>query len=114
MAECRPGSAGQPRSPGGSSSYGTLAIGHGRLAICRASVAIRVSNGLFELDAEGEARAFIVPTRMGNPMSPEASDPVQAVREGEILDLLAFSPSYPMRWALRTGNATWLGAIPPQ
>src|SRR6266550_6674203 len=89
-------------------------VGGPGLAIGPAFAAIRVSNGLFELDAEGDARAFIVPIRIGNPISPEASDPVQAVREGKILDLLAFSPAYPMRWALRTGNATWLGAIEPQ
>ncbi len=89
-------------------------VGGPGLAIGPAIAAIRTSDGRFELDPEGDARAFIVPIRIGNPISPEASDPVQAVREGEILDLLAFSRSYPMRWALRTGNATWLGAIEPQ
>ena len=52
--------------------------------------------------------------RVANPVTAEAADPIEAVRHGVIGDLLAFSPSYPERWALRTGNATWLGAVEPQ
>jgi hypothetical protein len=44
----------------------------------------------------------------------EAIDPLTAVRTGPVIDLLAFSPLAPRRWALRRGIATVLGAIEPQ
>src|SRR3954469_14456498 len=68
----------------------------------------------FEPDPDGDGFGFIVPVRIDNPLSPEAVDPVATVRDGLIVDLLAFSPAVPNRWALRTGAATWLGAAEPQ
>ena len=44
----------------------------------------------------------------------EVNDPIKAVRHGTLIDLIALSPAYPNQWALRLGNATWLGAIEPQ
>jgi hypothetical protein len=44
----------------------------------------------------------------------EAHDPPHTVRAGELVDLVAWHPRHPHRWALRTGAAEWLGAIEPQ
>src|SRR2546421_7018607 len=65
-------------------------VGGPGLAIGPAVAAIRVSKGRFEFDPDGDATAFIVPVRVDNPISPEATDPVHTTREGEIIDLLAF------------------------
>src|SRR4051812_42542092 len=72
-------------------------VGGPGLTVGPALASIQVADCRFQFDPDGDERAFIVPIRIGNPISPEASDPVEAVREGEILDLLAFSPAYPMR-----------------
>ena len=69
---------------------------------------------LFELDPDSEDAAFILPVRAEHPTTPESTDPAGAVRHGPIVDLLAFSPAFPHRWALRVGAATWLGAVMPQ
>jgi hypothetical protein len=76
---------------------------------------IRVSNDAttFEPDESGGG-AFIVPVRVENPITPEAFDPVRAVRDGAIVDLAGFHPHHPDRWALRRDVAEWLGAIEPQ
>src|SRR5438270_930763 len=79
-----------------------------------AFASIQIADGRFQLDAHGDAKAFVIPVRVGNPLTAEASDPTKAVRHGILIDLIAVSPSYPDRWALRVGNATWLGAIEPQ
>src|SRR5829696_4465459 len=85
-------------------------VGGAGLAVAPARARISVSrDGLFEPDPDSDAVAFIVPTRVGNTVSPEVSDPIETVRDGEIVDLLAFSPAFPNRWALRTGAASWLG-----
>jgi hypothetical protein len=68
----------------------------------------------FEFDPDADTVAFILPVRIEQTVSPEAADPARAVREGEIADLIAFSPLHPSEWALRTGAATWLGSIEPQ
>jgi hypothetical protein len=44
----------------------------------------------------------------------EASNPSSVVSIGPAVDLLAFHPGAPNRWALRYGLATVLGAIAPQ
>jgi len=78
-------------------------------AFCR----IRVAGNTYEPDPYGGA-AFLIPARVDNPVTPEARDPVEAIRSGEIVDILAFHPAYPRRWALRCDAAEWLGAIAPQ
>lgn len=89
-------------------------VGGPGLAIGIALAPISVSrDGLYQSDPDG-GPAFILPVRVDSPISPEAADPVATVRHGEIVDLLAFSPAFPQRWALRTGAATWLGAVEPQ
>ena len=84
-------------------------------AIGPAYARIRLSRDrkLFEFDLDSEDAAFVLPIR-GGAVSPEAADPVAEVRHGQIVDLLAFSPAFPYRWARRTGAATWLGSIEPQ
>jgi hypothetical protein len=91
-------------------------IGEQGLMVGLAVASIRLSRdrSLFEFDPDADAAAFILPIRIEHAISPEAADPARAVREGEIADLLAFSPNHPARWALRMGNATWLGNIEPQ
>ena len=89
-------------------------IGGPGLAVGPALASIQITDGRFQLDTHGDAKAFVIPVRVGNPLTAEVSDPIRAVRCGALIDLLAVSPSYPDRWALRVGNATWLGAIEPQ
>jgi hypothetical protein len=91
-------------------------IGEAGFAIRPAVAPIIVTrDGLhYEPDPDGDGLAFILPVRIDNPLSPEAADPDETVRSGEIADLVAFSAAFPNRWALRTGAATWLGAVEPQ
>jgi hypothetical protein len=56
----------------------------------------------------------LIPVRVDSPVLPEAADPAAAVSAGAIVDIVACHPRHPGRWALRTGVAEWLGAIPPQ
>jgi hypothetical protein len=84
------------------------------IGLALAPIALSRDGSLFQFDPDSDNVAFIFPVRGGNPTSPEAADPDQEVRTGAIVDLLAFSPRYPKRWALRVGNATWLGAVEPQ
>ena len=79
-----------------------------------APIAITRDGLHFEPDPDGDGFAFIVPVRIDNLLSPEAADPVVTVRDGAIVDLLAFSAAVPNRWALRTGAGTWLGCVEPQ
>ena len=63
---------------------------------------------------DGGGSAFIVPVRVESAVTPEAAGPLEAIRDGWIVDLVAFHPSHPGRWALRRGAAEWLGVIEPQ
>jgi len=84
----------------------------GRFRMCGiARVAVR--DGLYQPDEEGGV-AIITPVRVERPVSPEARRPAIWARWGPIVDLLAWHPSEPLRWALRTGAAEWLGCIEPQ
>src|SRR5713226_352032 len=68
---------------------------------------------LYMPHADGDP-AFITPVLGHFADTPESTDPRVFVRFGNIIDLLAWDPRYPDRWALRTGAATWLGCVPPQ
>lgn len=68
----------------------------------------------FEPDPQSPAQAFIVPVRVEHPGTPESSNPTAALCDGDIVDLVAFTPALRARWALRVGTAEWLGACPPQ
>ena len=89
-------------------------VGGPGLAVGPAFASIRIADGRFQLDRDGDAKAFVIPVRVGNPLTAEVNDPIKAVRHGTLIDLIALSPAYPNQWALRLGNATWLGAIEPQ
>jgi len=89
-------------------------VGGPGLAVGPAFASIQVADGRFQLDRDGDAKAFVIPVRVGNPLTAEVNDPIKAVRHGTLIDLIALSPAYPNQWALRLGNATWLGAIEPQ
>src|SRR4051812_28263297 len=55
---------------------------------------VQVHNGgnLFEPDAESPMQGFILPVRVEYPDTPETTDPRAAITEGEIVDLVAFTP----------------------
>lgn len=59
-------------------------------------------------------RTFISPVMIEWPDTPESSVPAQAVRFGELIDLVTWHPAHPHALALRVGDAEWLGSIPPQ
>src|SRR5215475_141995 len=82
-------------------------------AIVPAKAQITVDGETYEPDPDGGA-AYLIPVRADSRLTPEAADPPEAVRSGAIIDLLAFHPAHPYRWALRRDSAEWLGAIPPQ
>jgi hypothetical protein len=79
----------------------------GRVLVCR------IGNDLYEPDPDGIA-VFVTPVLTHYPDTPESLDPESAVRCGALVDLVAWHPKCPNRWRLRTGAATWAGAIPPQ
>jgi hypothetical protein len=48
-------------------------------------------------------------------VTPETmDDPHEVISWGAIVDLVAFHPRHPARWALRVGAAEWLGCCEPQ
>jgi hypothetical protein len=70
----------------------------------------------YQPDPSG-APAWIIPVCAVDPGRPdaiEAVDPLGIVGLGPVIDLVAFHPAAPNRWALRYGLATVLGAIEPQ
>jgi|SRR5690242_7910343 len=81
--------------------------------IVPANTQITLGGATYEPDPDGGA-AYLIPVRVDNPLTPEAADPPEAVRSGAIIDLLAFHPAHPYRWALRRDAAEWLGPIEPQ
>jgi hypothetical protein len=62
----------------------------------------------------GAPIAVVVPVLVDDPLTPESRWPAMAPLFGQLVDLIAFSIATPKRWALRTGNAQWLGAVQPQ
>ena len=88
-------------------------VGGPGLAVGPALACVRVANETFVFDDEA-ASAFVIPVRVENHITPEVSDPVQTVRDGKIVDLVAFHPAHSHCWALRYGSAEWLGAIEAQ
>jgi len=75
---------------------------------------IRLCRGdLFEPDPDGRA-CLITPVCVHTELDPESSDPKVYCRAGAIIDLVAWHPEQPDRWALRLGTPEWLGCIGPQ
>jgi len=84
----------------------------GRFRMCGIA-RVAVQGGLYQLDEESGV-AIITPVRVERPVSPEARRPAIWARWGPIVDLVAWHPKEPLRWALRVGSAEWLGCIEPQ
>lgn len=83
---------------------------------CPAPMRLRRFGDRYVPDASGSP-AWIIPVCVSDPQCPwdiEVVDPIRTVSVGAVIDLLAFSPLAPGRWALRFGKAVALGAIPPQ
>jgi hypothetical protein len=75
---------------------------------------IRVGNGLYEPAPDGRW-AYVTPVLVDNELGPEAAQPISCARIlGHLVDLLAWHPRHPRRWALRVGAAPWLGCCEPQ
>ena len=55
--------------------------------------------------------AFVTPILVEYPDTPEAHIPAQAVRFGDIVDLVIWDQRHPHSWALRRGAAEWLGTV---
>ena len=71
---------------------------------------------MFEPDEDGGA-VWVIPATCVDPARPEeieAVDPLDVVRTGPIVDLVAFHPARRNRFALRIGNAVALGCVEPQ
>jgi hypothetical protein len=74
------------------------------------------AQSLFEPDEHGKA-AWVLPATCCDPARPEeieAVNPLCVVAIGPVIDLVAFHPDSSHRFALRTGAAVVLGAVPPQ
>jgi hypothetical protein len=59
-------------------------------------------------------KAFLTPARVHCADTPESPVPDSAVRVGNLVDIVAWHPLRPDRWAMRVGSAEWLGCIEPQ
>lgn len=73
-----------------------------------------VGSALFQPNPDSNLAAWVLPVRVDYPDTPESTDPEAATSLGDIVDLVAFDPELGAQWVLRTGNAEWLGACPPQ
>jgi hypothetical protein len=82
-----------------------LLIGIGQVRLYRSD--------LYEPDPDGRA-CLITPVCVHTALDPESSAPEVFCRAGAIVDLVAWHPEQPDRWALRAGAAEWLGCIEPQ
>jgi hypothetical protein len=82
-----------------------LLIGIGQVRLYRSD--------FYEPDPDGRA-CLITPVCVHTALDPESSAPEVFCRAGAIVDLVAWHPEQPDRWALRAGAAEWLGCIEPQ
>jgi hypothetical protein len=69
--------------------------------------------GFYEPDTQGGC-CLITPVRVHTALTPESTSPDVYCRLGAIIDLVAWHPARPRRWALRAGIAEWLGCVEPQ
>ena len=86
------------------------AVMHGLIRTARIRLA---ADGLFEFETDG-APAFVTPIVGWPDGDIEHPDPIEAQSELPILDLVAWHPSAPGRWALFRGAVTVLGLVEPQ
>jgi hypothetical protein len=63
---------------------------------------------------DGAPLAVVLPVLIDDALTPGSRWPAMAPLFGHLVDLVAFTTSNPDRWALRTGAASWLGAVQPQ
>lgn len=61
---------------------------------------------------DGGHFAYITPLRVERPDTALSPEPWEAARFGELVDLIAWDPAAPQRWALRVGASSSLGSIP--
>ena len=89
----------------GDIDLGMVGVARGRLA----------KFDLFEPDPCG-ALTYLCPVRIDpfNPLCIASPVADSAVRFGHLIDIAAFHPDFPDRWALRLGTADCLGLIEPQ
>jgi hypothetical protein len=73
----------------------------------------RVEGDHFAPDDDGGV-AFVTPVRTHYPLSFETPIPGDALRLGDIVDLVFWHPRFPRAWAVRRGVAEVLGLVPPQ
>jgi hypothetical protein len=93
-----------------------IALGIDRFDVCQLcgiAPVRRCGGELYEPDPAGRA-AIITPVLVQDPATPESNLPHSYCRFGEVVDLVAWDPRRPRRWALRVGAAEWLGCIEPQ
>lgn len=76
-------------------------------------IAVHHRGDLYEPVEDGP-RAFITPVRGFPDGALESSDPDVALRYCDIVDLVAWHPMRPDRWALRRGSVVALGIVEPQ
>ena len=84
----------------------------GQFLIGAALIRLSGDGALYEPDPEG-APAYLVPALVDDPATPE-STVEQYEQLGALVDVVAWHPRHPERWALRCGVAEWLGHIEPQ
>jgi hypothetical protein len=87
--------------------------------VCPVSTRVRFADkaqSLYEPAEDGGA-AFVLPATCVDPAHEEeieAVEPLDVVKTGPIVDLVAFHPDCRNRFALRIGNAVVLGCVEPQ
>jgi hypothetical protein len=67
---------------------------------------------LWEPDPESSQLAYITPLRIGRPDTALSPEPWGMPRCGDLVDLIAWHPANPHRFALRTAACPWLGCVP--
>src|SRR5947207_9325461 len=77
--------------------------------IGRARICLEGRNG-YDPHPEGD-EALITPLRREDPETIAAAEPAAGVIWGEICDLVAWHPATPSCWAVRSGEAAWLGQV---
>lgn len=73
-----------------------------------------VDADVYEPDPRSGAWVFLTPVLVQDPANPESQSPEAYVRLGSIIDIVAWDPQTPRRWARRAGLADWLGLVEPQ
>jgi hypothetical protein len=70
------------------------------------------SGWLWDPDPESGELAYITPVRVDRADTVLSPEPWGAPRCGSLVDLIAWHPSHPRRWAMLTAASLWLGCVP--